>query len=195
MELYEGITSRRSIARLAPDEPSRAVIERLLTAATWAPYHHCEEPWRFIVISGDARRALGEISAQTLRRDPAIPEKAFDQLVLKERERFLRAPVIVIVVALGAENPIDAEENYAACCAATQNILLAARNEGLSGYWRTGKIIREQKIRESLRIEEHERIVAMVSIGTPDKAVAVPPATRTSWQKKTEWCDADLPTE
>lgn len=192
MELYEVITSRRSAARFAADEPSRAVIERLLTAATWAPYHHCDEPWRFIVVSGNARHELGEIAAQALDRDPALPVKAFHRLVLKERERFLRAPVIVIVVALGAENPIDVEENYAACCAATQNLLLAAQNEGLSGYWRTGKIIREQSIRESLGILEHERIVAMVYIGTPDKGADVPPATRTSWRNKTKWLDTHL---
>jgi nitroreductase len=188
MDVFEAIGSRRSIARLAPEAPPRAVVERLLSAATWAPFHHCAEPWRFIVIEGSARASLGEIAAESLSVPANLPQDALRKLVRKEQERFLRAPVIVTVVALGAGDPVDAEENYAACCAATQNLLLAAQAQGLSGYWRTGKIVRDPRICGALGVAEGERIVAMVYLGTPVEGAAVA-ATRTPWYEKTTWLD------
>ena len=37
MDLYEAMSTLRAVRRLRPDPIDEAVIERVLTAATWAP--------------------------------------------------------------------------------------------------------------------------------------------------------------
>ena len=38
--------------------PSKALISKIIEAATWAPNHRRTEPWRFHVIAGKAREKL-----------------------------------------------------------------------------------------------------------------------------------------
>ncbi len=188
--LYEAMSGRRSIARVRLDAPpERAVIERILGAACWAPYHHCTEPWRFVVVSGDARQRLGEVAARTLALDPGLPAETAQKVQVKERGKFMRAPVVIAVLATAADDPVDAQENYAAASAATQNLLLAASAEGLSGYWRTGRLAREPEILTALGVQPGERIVALVYLGEPDPAFTRPTATRAAATDKTTWLD------
>src|SRR5215213_9737109 len=74
MDVLEVIKTRRSVGKVTQECPPRAVIEQILDAASWAPNHHVTEPWRFVVISGDAREAFGEAmaSAKTAGMDPAV---------------------------------------------------------------------------------------------------------------------------
>lgn len=184
MDVYEAIRARCSIAHVSPEPPDRAVIERLLDAATWAPFHHIREPWRFVVISGAARAMLGEIAAKTLPVD-GIPPEMHAKVREKERTKFERAPVVVATIALPADDDIDREENYAATCAATQNLLLAAHGEGMSGYWRTGRLARERAILDAIGVRDGERVAAMVYLGYPQRPAA--PRVREPGSSKTHW--------
>src|SRR5687767_13152960 len=69
MPVLEALRSRRSIGRVRPERPPRAVIEEIIEAATWAPNHRLTEPWRFIVLAGQAREALGREMAALLPAD------------------------------------------------------------------------------------------------------------------------------
>jgi nitroreductase len=184
VDVYEAIRARCSVAQVSPEPPDRAVVERLLDAATWAPYHHVREPWRFVVIGGAARTRLGEIAAATLRVDDVAPETEA-KVREKERTKFERAPLVIAMVALPADDEIDREENYAATVAATQNLLLAATAEGMSGFWRTGRLAREPAILDALGVKEGERVAAYVYLGYPQRPA--PPRTREPAASKTEW--------
>ncbi len=184
MDVYEAIRARCSIAQVSPQPPDRAVIERLLDAATWAPFHHVREPWRFVVIAGGARATLGGIAADTLQVD-GIPPDALAKVREKERGKFERAPVVVAMIALGADDDVDREENYAATCAATQNLLLAAHREGMSGFWRTGRLARERAILDALGVREGERVAGMIYLGYPLRPAA--PRVREPGSSKTHW--------
>ena len=59
------IRGRRSIGKMRQELPPRDAIETILEAGTWAPCHHVTEPWRFNVIAGDAREALGGVMAKS----------------------------------------------------------------------------------------------------------------------------------
>src|SRR5262245_19210488 len=63
-DLLEAIRTRRSTGQVRQDVPPRETIEAILEAASWAPNHHLSEPWRFVVIAGAAREALGEAMAR-----------------------------------------------------------------------------------------------------------------------------------
>jgi nitroreductase len=186
MDVYEAIRGRSSVAQVSPEPPDRAVVERLLDAATWAPFHHVREPWRFVVISGAARAALGAIAADTLRVD-GVPPETHAKVREKERTKFERAPVVVATIALPADNDVDREENYAATSAATQNLLLAAHREGLTGFWRTGRLAREPAILDALGVAEGERVVGMIYLGYPQRPAA--PRVREPAAGKTRWLE------
>ena len=50
------ISGRRSVfpKELEDEEVNRDEIMRLLEAARWAPTHKVTEPWRFVVVQGEA---------------------------------------------------------------------------------------------------------------------------------------------
>src|SRR5215472_6218918 len=100
---FDIIKQRRSIGQFTQDQPTRAQIERLLEAATYAPNHHITEPWRFFVLTGAAREELGEVMATSLRaRLNEQDGEAVQQRLWKERRKPLRAPVLITVVTLAA---------------------------------------------------------------------------------------------
>ena len=65
----EVIRTRRTSLLMDPDDPvPDELISILLELATWAPNHKRTWPWRFTVITGDARYRLGEALAAVLQR-------------------------------------------------------------------------------------------------------------------------------
>src|SRR5436309_2816105 len=90
------VLTRRSIPKVRSERPTRELIERVIKAAGQAPNHHRTEPWRFVVLAGDARHQLGEIMAGSVRAELADPESAEGQArIEKARSKPLRAPVII----------------------------------------------------------------------------------------------------
>ena len=183
MDALETIFTRRSVARVQPDPLPRQLIERLLHAAVQAPNHYRVRPWRFVVLTGDSRKALGEVMAQSLcKSNPALPEAAMDL----ERAKPLRAPVLI---AVGVDKPADARvlhiENICAAAAAVENLLLAAHAEGLGAMWRTGPAARDPQVKKFLGFAPDQDVIAFVYIGYPD--MPLPPPERPSFEDRTTW--------
>src|SRR4051794_16718033 len=98
MDVITAIKTRRSIGKVKPDSVSKEMIETILEAGTWAPCHHQTEPWRFFVLTGDARKSLGNIFAQIAKASMSEPVSEEDQKKLeREQNKPLRAPVIITV--------------------------------------------------------------------------------------------------
>ncbi|MBV9227950.1 MAG: nitroreductase [Chloroflexi bacterium] len=185
--VFETIKRRGSIGKMTEQRPTRAQIERMLEAATHAPNHHKVEPWRFFVLAGKARLELGTIMEQSLaaRMEDTTSDKA--QAVLnKERNKPLRSPVVIAVVAEHPKQPNVVDiENVAATAAAVQNMLLAAEEMDLACMWRTGDAANDPRVKQWLDIAPEDHIVAFVYVGFP----AIPRLERrpTSIEKKTAW--------
>lgn len=185
------IRSRRSAKRLLDTPVDRSVIERLLDAATWAPNHHLTEPWRFWVVSGDARVRFGEAMAAgdlNTHRD-ATPEQR-ETMRASAVGKAHRAPVIVAVAAVMAEgnkNP-DLEE-ISATAAAIQNLLLQAETEGLGTIWRTGRSAYEPEMAAFFGLAERDRILGFIYIGYPDPDAPARTGQRRPVAAVTTWLD------
>jgi nitroreductase len=161
----EAIAGRRSVGRVRPDPIPRELVAELLGAAVRAPNHHLTEPWRFVVLAGAARRALGEAHARAVARTrPDLPEAG----LAKEAARLERAPVVVAcAVRPSAEDPVTAREDRDAVAAAVQNLLLAAHARGLGAMWRTGAMVDEPEVRQALGLGPTDAVVAFVYLGRP----------------------------
>src|SRR5690348_8423472 len=104
--ILDALRRRRSAGQVKPDMPPRELIERVIEAATWAPNHHRTAPWRFVVLTGEALVALGEVMAASLKErlpDPTGERAA--ALLDKERNKPLRAPVVVAVAVVPSPEP------------------------------------------------------------------------------------------
>lgn len=164
--VLEAIRSRRSVGKVRPERPPRDVIEQIVEAATWAPNHRLTEPWRFYVLAGDARAALGQVMgrAQAARASStADPAATFAKAAAKP----LRAPVVIAVAVepTGGPKVVEVEE-VAAGAAAVQNMLLAAHELGLAAIWRTGILPTTPRSKPSSSCRRPPTSLASSTLGT-----------------------------
>jgi len=145
--------------------PSQAQLGAILTAAARVPDHGKLFPWRFIVFEGDARARVGELFAATLRETE--PQATPDRIE-QERQRFLRAPVVVGVVSRIREQiPIPVWEQQLSAGAVCQTMLIAAHAMGFVANWLTEWPAYNATVKEKLGLKPGERIAGFVYIGQP----------------------------
>jgi nitroreductase len=185
MDLFDAIHGRLSVGKVKPDEVSKEAIQKLLSAAVQAPNHYKIRPWRFVVLTGDARERLGEVMANSLNNEhPEYPPAAFD----KERNKPMRSPVLI---AVGVDKPIEEKvievENICAAAAAVENLLLAAHAEGLGAKWRTGSPAEDPAVKQFLGFEPDQHLIGFIYIGYPETVTE--PKKRPSFEDRTVWMD------
>lgn len=191
MSVFETIKNRRSTGKMTGQRPSREQIERVLEAATHAPNHHKVQPWRFIVLAGEARAWLGEVMAESLierlhSSDIPLDDEKRQAMLAKERNKLLRSPVVIVTVAEHPTLPRVLEiENIEATAAAVQNMLLAAEELELAAMWRTGDAAFDPRVKRWLGIDVSDHIVAFVYLGYPaipkTERRPIPVAEKTTW--------------
>lgn len=190
MDVWQAIRGRRSVGVMKPDAPPREWIEQILEAATWAPSHHRTEPWRFFVLTGEARKRLGEVIADIVRErlNDSEMDEAKAQLE-RERNKPLRAPVIIAVAVSPSDDPkvMELEELEAVACA-VQNMMLAAHALGLGTIWRTGQIAYEPRLRTFFGLTGREKLLGFVYVGFPKgplpEGKRIPVAEKTVWMEE-----------
>ncbi len=185
--LLTALRNRRSISKVSAEAPPEHLIRTMLEAATWAPNHFQTEPWRFIVLRGEARERIGAVMgdlAAAREDDPDRGELARERMVTKP----LRAPyVIAVAVEPDEREKVIELEEIAATAAAAQNMLLAAEALGLGAMWRTGWVAYEPKVREFLGLSERATVLGFVYVGYP--AQPAPVRTRKPVDSVTTWME------
>lgn len=189
--IAHAIRARRSVKRLLDTPVDPAAIERMIEAATWAPNHHLTEPWRFWVISGDARERFGEaMAAADLAKHADADAVRRETMRVAAVGKAFRAPVIVAIAAVMPEDGKNPElEEITAVAAATQNLLLQAEAEGLGTIWRTGRSAYEPEVAAFFGLTERDRIIAFVYVGHPDPDAPARTSTRRPVAEVTTWLE------
>jgi len=173
MELLEGIESRTSATKLGEPAPTREHLERIINAGLRAPDHGRLRPWRFVVLEGAARAKLGDVMADMLRAK--LPDATPDQLN-SERNKPMRAPMIVAVAAKITKGKIPEIEQVLAAGAAAQNMFLAANALGYGVMWKTGGAAYDPKVKALLGLAPEDHIVGLLYLGTTTTAGPLIPA-------------------
>jgi nitroreductase len=188
LELAKAIQSRQSINRVKPDAVPDEIVEEILESAVHAPNHKITEPWHFHVFTGKGRGELARARAETARlqaEEEGEDEEMAVGRVSRERKKAFRAPVVVTVISRGGRDEVETTENYAACSAAVQNMLLTAHSLGLGAIWRTGPVAYHPHMRDFFGLEVGDRIVAYLYLGYPDMGER--PRRREAVSGKTDW--------
>ncbi len=166
--VIEVISSRRSSGRVSEDVPTRELIETMLEAATWAPNHRLTQPWRYVVLAGDARLELASATVRAqIRREQPSPDE-IDRLHEIARTKVLRAPLIIAVGVEPSPDPKVPEiEEVCAGAAAIQNMLLTAHELGLAAVWRTGDACAALEVKQFLHLTASSLVLGFVYVGYP----------------------------
>lgn len=151
METMAAIRSRRSIRVFKEDEVEKDKILTLVEAGMYAPTACDQQEWQFIVL--DDRQVLD-----------AIP------MFHPYSQMLHQAPLAIVVCA---DRRLETLEGYWVqdCAAATQNILLAARDVGLGSCWLAiyPEEDRVQKMRELLQLPAEVTPLNVIAVGYADE--------------------------
>ncbi len=151
--------SAKAMVGPGPDEWQ---LRQILAAAVRVPDHGKLTPWRFLLFEGEGRKRMGELLAECIAGERDIsPER-----VAQERERFLRAPVIVGVVSRAREMiPIPVWEQRLSAGAVCQTILIAAHAMGFVANWVTEWCAYHPTVLRGLGLTSGENIAGFIYIG------------------------------
>jgi len=168
MDAVKLLLERASAINLKDPGPSQDELDTILRSALRAPDHGRLRPWHFIVISGEERGRFGLLLAETLKaREPA----ATQEMLERERQKALRAPVILIVAArIKPSDKIPEVEQIVSAGTAAEHIMLAAQALGYGAMWRTGAPAYDARVKEGLRLQASDAIIGIIYIGTPGVA-------------------------
>ncbi|MBM3718225.1 MAG: nitroreductase family protein [Actinobacteria bacterium] len=185
----EILSTTRSIRRIAPDEVPDDVLDRVLEASTWAPSGGNRQPWRLIVVRDRAtKQAISDLYAEEWKkyvdfniarlpeRTPATEQRVRDAMTIggdlasgladvPVLAVFLHDPSMLYVTDAGwGRHPVV---GGASLYPAVQNLLVAARAEGLGGVLTTIVCAREPDMRAILGFPESWGVHALVPLGWP----------------------------
>ena len=187
MDVLEAIRTRRTAGKIRPDVPPRELIEELIEAATWAPNHRLNEPWRFFVVAGAARERFGELMAADACQNLDDPngEKA-SGIVASQMKKATRSPVIIAVACdPPSSSKIDPVEDVCAVACGVQNLMLAAHAKGLATKWSSGQACYSPAIKSFFGLTPEHQILGYIYLGYPDEPTKT--ASRTPHHEKTTW--------
>jgi len=190
IDLFEAMSTLRSVRRLRSDPVPDDLLRKVLTAATWAPNGGNAQPWRFLAVRDpELRRELGRTyEALWMSFRDAYAAKRLGNLEGDARARaqrmldsadylahhFHEAPVIVIpcveiahlaITDAGLDRPCLV--GGATIYPAVENLLLACRAVGLGTTLTTLLCAKEPEIRALLGIPDGWATCAHLPIGWP----------------------------
>ncbi len=187
--LYSLLSTTRSIRRISDAPVPDDVLDRVLQAAVWAPSGGNRQPWRVVVVRDrDVKQALSDLYVEewaayvdfNLAKVPDQSPETLDRV----RRQFdtggalaaglAEVPVVCVFVhdpsmlyvtdvGLGRHPVVGGASLYPA----VQNMLLAARAEGLGGVITTLLCRRESEMRKVLSLPDEWAVHAIVPLGFP----------------------------
>ena len=186
---HDVISTTRSIRRIKPDPVPADVLDRVLQAAVWAPSGGNRQPWRMIVVQDTGtKRKLGEIYSRewatyvdfNMANVKNAPQQVQDRVAAglavgtTLAENLHEVPVVVMFVhdsrlIYVTDNNLNRTSvvGGASLYPAVQNLLTAARAEGLGGVLTTLIARSEPEVQQVLGMPAEWGVHAMVPLGYP----------------------------
>ena len=177
------LLSRASTKALTDPGPDDAQLRTIFEVAVRAPDHGALRPWRFFVVRHDARKRLADLfEASLLRRDPQTNQTQVE----KEREKALRAPLTIAIVARTvAGHKIPEGEQVLSTAAAAMNVLNAVHALGFGAKWITPGNCYDAEFRRDFGLAAADQLLGFIQVGTA--GVSVAPQRPDPAQFVTEW--------
>lgn len=165
--LREIVEYRRTCKSFGSSEVSKENLGALVQLACLAPNHRLNEPWRFRLL----QRSGIQNWIKSLENNISSQEILPLQKAIKVLEG---AGAVIFVTHVQDKNPLVDKENYAASCAAIQNILLGAAALKLESFWSSNRVMTHPQTFKFLEIPDDEAFVGGICLGHGDRPPAKP---------------------
>lgn len=177
MDVLEALLARRSCRRFTAQAVEREKIMKILECAIFAPSPANKQPWEFIVTANPKYNQELKVAVEATKEKLAA-KSGWKWLKTYAVDFLLEAPVLIVVTGdperNGAEQfldePVMGYEH--ACCAAIENMLLAAHGLGLATLWFS--LFEKQDARSIFGIDEKLDPVAIICLGYTDAQSQAP---------------------
>jgi len=161
-EFAEVLRGRRTIELFLQTPVPAHLLNDAIDAATWAPNHHLTEPWHFYALGNKTKKQCLDLCSDIVAAKKG--EKAADF----KRRSWSDKPGWLVVTCERSEDELQQKEDYAACCAAVQNLMLYLWKAGVGSKWTTGDITRDPRFLDIIGINEAESfVVGLIWYGYP----------------------------
>lgn len=177
---FNVLFARRSIRRYQEKPVPDDVLERVLTAAIWAPSAHNRQPWRFAIVRGaQGRQKLARAMGQRLRDDlqaDGAPQELIEKDVNRSYGRISGAPVVIVICLSMADMDTYPDQTRQrnewimaaqSTAMAGQNLLLAAQAEGLGACWMCAPLFCADVVSETLGLPADWQPQGLITLGFP----------------------------
>ncbi|MEU9116365.1 nitroreductase [Streptomyces sp. NPDC048483] len=161
MDVTTAMLTRRSEHVLLDPAPDDNEFTYLLKVAAAAPDHGLLRPWRWVLLRGGDRDALGACFAEEAGEDRR------SQVIAKIQRAPLLASLIFTPVR---EHKVPSWEQLAATSGMAHALMLLLHSRGFGSIWRTGQLVHSPRARKLLDLGEGEELLGWLYIGTPDPA-------------------------
>lgn len=176
LDSVRDILERRSINGYTDVGPTEEELTAILQAAVTVPDHGGLQPWRLVVVEGEARAAFGDaLAAAGLHANPSMDPAILDRL----RSKAFVAPALVAVCARIDESAKVPEwEQVASAACAGYAITLAAHRLGLGAMWKSSPFVDGDALRTVLDMGPRDQFLGWVNLGrVPAERVIEPRPT------------------
>ncbi|MEM9379529.1 MAG: 5,6-dimethylbenzimidazole synthase [Planctomycetota bacterium] len=191
--LHRVVNGRRDVRRgFLPDPVPRELLRRILDAAHAAPSVGFMQPWRFVLLGrGAARDAL----IDSFRRANEAAREAYGASDRRDEYGKLKlsaledAPHVIVVACdhrtgrghgLGRRTWPEAARD--STVAAVQNLMLAARAEGIGTGWVS--ILDKDDVRRAAELPDEVEPIAVLCVGFVERFEAQPDLERAGWESR-----------
>lgn len=168
MNVLEAIASRRAVRDYLDQPIEEATIGRLIDAAIQAPSAMNRQDWLFVAVTDPA--SLDSIAHKAkmhtlnmLDRTPRLSGFR-EHLSDPAYNIFYRAPALVVICALADDDMAEHD-----CCLAAENLMLAARAEGLGSCWIgfAEAWLAQPEAKAELGLPDQAKPIAPIILGRP----------------------------
>jgi nitroreductase len=179
MELKQAMLERRSIRKFTGQPVEKELLDKLLRESLWAPSGMNRQPWKFIVLRGEAFQKLLRISSGMCEKmEGPLKAQNFNdkmrKLVLGYFKDLGQAGTALVCLSKSADSYLADHANMVSSAAALYNFLLLAHEAGLATCWMTGYVLVEDQLMQLLGVEGY-KLVGLTPIGYADQSPPVPP--------------------
>ncbi len=168
-------------------------LDRAVACGVTAPNHKRTEPFRFkrLLAPSESTQQLAEIAFQVSLRKSSVEEAE------RKRHKWQQIPAFLVTLVDQGDSMVPeyqndryeplpyvapaselALEDYAAACAAVQNVLLSLHAEGIASKWATGPVIETPAFRHLVQARPQDRVVGIIMVGMPQITTPVGPRRR-----------------
>jgi len=161
-EFAEVLCGRRTIELFLQTPVPKKLIRGAIETAVWAPNHHVTEPWNFYILGKATKERCLDLCKDI------VTKKKGDKAGDFKRQSWSEKPGWLVVTCRRSEDELLQHEDYAACCAGVQNLMLYLWKAGIGCKWTTGPITRDTRFYEIVEIDQSKAfVVGLIWYGYP----------------------------